>query len=161
MKQLETHQVQIGETTFWIRPFPAFKAARLSGELASVILPIVSGLAPIMSKTGKDQGLLDIEVDGEVTNIVSEAFAALSGDKLEQVLKHLLIEGKAISYENDETGKATLLTEDVANELFCSEVQDMFILAFEVIKTNYNGFFKKLAVQFGSVTQPEKKKAAR
>ena len=57
-----------------------------------------------------------------------------------------------MSYE-PEGEKVRLLTEDLANEIFCEEVQDMFILAFEVIRTNYNGFFKKLGNQFGSVIE--------
>ena len=161
MKQLESHSVAIGENTFYIRPLPAFKAARLSGELAGIILPILSGLAPIMGKIGNGKGLFDVEVDDVVANTVSEAFSSLSGDKLETVLKHLLIEGKNISFENPDTGKATLLTEDFANELFCAEVQDMFMLAFEVIRTNYNGFFKRLTARFGSATTTEAKKVVR
>ena len=49
--------------------------------------------------------------------------------------------------------KVRLLTEDLANEVFCTDVQDMFILAFEVIRTNYNGFFKKLGDRFGKVAE--------
>ena len=40
-----------------------------------------------------------------------------------------------------------------SNEVFCEDVQDMFLLAFEVIRTNYNGFFKKLGGRFGSLIE--------
>ena len=33
MKQQETTQKTIGENKFYIRPFPAFRAANISGEL--------------------------------------------------------------------------------------------------------------------------------
>ena len=53
-----------------------------------------------------------------------------------------------------------MLTEDLANEVFCEDVQDMFLLAFEVIRTNYNGFFKKLGGRFGSLVGDLMKTAA-
>ena len=33
--------------------------------------------------------------------------------------------------------------------VFCGDIQDMLILAMEVVKLNYSGFFSKLAAQFG------------
>lgn len=152
MKQLETRSVTIGENTFYIRPLPAFTAARMSGELASFILPLLAGLAPMLGGENTDKSLFDIDI-GEAGPKIADAFSVISGNKLEAVLKHLLIEGKTVSVENPETRTAQLLTEDVANELFCEEVQDMFILAFEVIRSNYNGFFKKLEARFGPVIQ--------
>lgn len=160
MKQLEAHSAAIGENTFYIRPLPAFKAANMSGELASLVLPILTGLAPMLSGANADKGLFDVDLEAAAPTI-AEAFTSLSGDKLEAILKHLLIAGKNISYENPDSGKAVLLTEDAANELFCTEVQDMFLLAFEVIRTNYNGFFKKLAAQFGPAIQTMGQTAAR
>ena len=83
---------------------------------------------------------------------ISAAFSSLSGDKIEAILKHLLIAGKNISVEVPGE-RVQILTEDLANEVFCEDVQDMFILAFEVIRTNYNGFFKKLGGRFGPVVE--------
>ena len=160
MKQLEAHSVAIGENTFYIRPLPAFKAANMSGELASLVLPILTGLAPMLGGADADKGLFDVDLEAAAPTI-AEAFTSLSGDKLEAILKHLLIAGRNISVETPESEKAVLLTEDLANELFCAEVQDMFMLAFEVIRTNYNGFFKKLAARFGPVTQRMTQAAAR
>lgn len=153
MKQLEPRTATIGEYTFYIRPLPAFKAANMSGELASLLLPILTGLAPLAGGDNEGKGLLDIDLEAAAP-AVTGAFSSLSGDKVEQILKHLLIAGKNISYEeNDGDGKAKLLTEDIANEIFCEEVQDMFLLAFEVIRTNYNGFFRKFTARFGPVTE--------
>lgn len=150
MKQLETRSAQIGENVFYIRPLPAFKAANMTGELAALVLPILSGLAPLLSDVGTGEGeksLFDVDL-GEAAPAIAGAFSSISGDKLELILKHLLIAGKNISVETPGE-KARLLTEDLANEVFCTDVQDMFLLAFEVIRTNYNGFFKKLGSQFG------------
>lgn len=161
MKQLEPREVKVGENIYYIRPLPAFKAANLTGELAALVLPLVSGLAPLIAAVDpdkEDNGLLDIDVE-DATPAVASAFAQLDGDKVEKILHHLLLSGNNISIEVPGE-KARLLSEDLANEVFCTDVQDMFILAFEVIRTNYNGFFKKLAARFGKVVEGLKKKAA-
>ena len=44
LKQLETREVTVGENIFYIRPLPAFKAANMTGELAALVLPLVSGV---------------------------------------------------------------------------------------------------------------------
>lgn len=161
MKQLEPREVKVGENIYYIRPLPAFKAANLTGELAALVLPLVSGLAPLIAAVDpdkEDNGLLDIDVE-DATPAVASAFEQLDGDKVEKILRHLLLSGNNISIEVPGE-KTRLLSEDLANEVFCTDVQDMFILAFEVIRTNYNGFFKKLAARFGKVVEGLKKKAA-
>lgn len=161
MKQLEPREVKVGENIYYIRPLPAFKAANLTGELAALVLPLVSGLAPLIAAVDpdkEDNGLLDIDVE-DATPAVASAFAQLDGDKVEKILRHLLLSGNNISIEVPGE-KTRLLSEDLANEAFCTDVQDMFILAFEVIRTNYNGFFKKLAARFGKVVEGLEKKAA-
>ena len=149
MKQLEIRTVTVGENTFYVKPFPAFKAANISGQLATLVTPIVGGVLPLIDSIGGEKGLMDINMD-EAAPAISGAFSALSGDKLEHLLRELLVVNKNVSFDNPETGKTTLLTEDTVNEIFCTDTQDMFILAFEVIKLNFNGFFKKLGDQFGS-----------
>jgi len=160
MKRLETRSVVIGDNSFYIRPLPAFKAANISGELATLVLPILTGLAPMLGGVGADKGLLDIDIE-DAAPTISNAFTSLSGDKLEEILKLLLIAGQNISVQTADSDKAVILTEDLANEIFCTEVQDMFKLAFEVIRINYNGFFSKLAAQFGPLTEAIKTPAAR
>ncbi len=155
MKQLESREVAVGENIFYIRPLPAFKAANLSGELAALVLPLVTGLTSLIpagtTAENMGNGLFDIDVK-DAGPAISAAFSSLSGDKIEAILKHLLIAGKNISVEVPGE-RVQILTEDLANEVFCEDVQDMFILAFEVIRTNYNGFFKKLGGRFGPVVE--------
>lgn len=155
MKQLESREVTVGENIFYIRPLPAFKAANLSGELAALVLPLVTGLTPLIpagtTAENMGNGLFDIDVK-DAGPAISAAFSSLSGDKIEAILKHLLIAGKNVSVEVPGE-RVQILTEDLANEVFCEDVQDMFILAFEVIRTNYNGFFKKLGGRFGPVVE--------
>ena len=71
----------------------------------------------------------------------------ISGDKMEKLMQKLLLGGHIVVELPDEEGKtkAERLDMDIANEIFCGEVQDMFILCFHVIKLNFNGFFKKIA----------------
>lgn len=155
MKQLESREVTVGENIFYIRPLSAFKAANLSGELAALVLPLVTGLTSLIpagtTAENMGNGLFDIDVK-DAGPAISAAFSSLSGDKIEAILKHLLIAGKNISVEVPGE-RVQILTEDLANEVFCEDVQDMFILAFEVIRTNYNGFFKKLGGRFGPVVE--------
>lgn len=158
MKLQEPRAVAIGGNTYYIRPLPAMRAANLTGELSALALPLLSGLAPILAAAdGKETGVLDADVTGALPAIAG-AFSALSGDKLEAVLRHLLITGGNISIEAP--GKpAELLSEDLLNEVFCTDVQDMFLLAFEVIRTNYSGFFAKLGGRFGQAITKRMEKA--
>mgnify|MGYP005925392383 FL=1 len=150
MKQLEAREVVIGENRFYIRPFPAFKAANLSGELATLIAPIISGVSMLAGDEEKEgKNIFDMDIK-DTAPAITAAFSSISGDKIEKILKHLLLSGNNVSVEIPNE-RVQLLTEEIANEVFCADVQDMFLLAFEVIKTNYSGFFKKLGTRFGSL----------
>lgn len=157
MKQQDARIVKVGENTFYIRSLPALRAANLSGELAALAVPLLSGLAPILAAAdGKEKGatgsgLFDVDIT-DAAPAIAGAFSTLSGDKLEAILRHLLVTGGNIAIETED-GSAKVLSEDLLNETFCTDVQDMFVLAFEVIRTNYNGFFKKLGGQFGRVVE--------
>ena len=91
LKQLETREVTVGENIFYIRPLPAFKAANMTGELAALVLPLVSGLAPLLSDVDTEKegnGLLDIKVE-DAAPAIAGAFSSLDGDKVEKILKTL------------------------------------------------------------------------
>lgn len=160
LRQMEPKKVTVGGIDFYIKPFPAMKSANLSGELAAMLLPLFTALIPLLGKSitgeGKesesDNGLLDIEVEDAAPEL-GKAFSSLSGDKVELLLRKLLIVNKNIVVEipDEESGETeqTTLDEDTLNEIFCGEVQDMFILAFEVIRLNFNGFFKKVGALSG------------
>lgn len=145
MKQHETTEKKIGENTFYIRPFAAFTAANISGELIAVLAPAVAGLAPLaMSASDSDAepDFMNLDVAS-----FSGAMSGLSGDKVENLLKKLLTKHDNISVETEDGVKR--LDNDLANEIFCGSAQDMFILAVEVINVNFKGFFEKLGGQFG------------
>ena len=152
MKRLTPVTKEIGEYTFYIRPFSAFTAANMTGDLANVATPILAALAPLVVKAvgAPDRKVLDTDV-ADMAPSMQGAFSGLSGDKLERLSMKLLIENKNISVEGPEIDKAKLLTKDLADELFCGEVEDMFVLMWYVIQINFSGFFRKLAARFGLV----------
>lgn len=142
MKQFEPVDVTVNGYDFHIFPFPAFKAANMSGELVSVLGPALGSLLTLLGNDEQeDSNLLDVNLEKSAPAIAG-AFSSISGDKIEGLLKRLLISGRNISVERDDEG-ATYVTEDALNEIFCGSVEGMFILAFHVIKTNFGGFFKK------------------
>lgn len=162
MKQTEPREVTISGTKFYIRPFPAFKAANLTGELASLLTPILTSLVPFINTgtEGDTNGLMDIDIGKAAPNIAG-AFSGISGEKVELLLRKLLLQNKNIAVEvENESGEsdAETLTEDIVNEIFCGEVQDTFLLAFEVIRLNFNGFFKKIVGRFGKASDTAEKK---
>lgn len=159
MKQMEVIEKKIGENTFYIRPFGAFVAANISGDLAAIITPMLGALGPLVGNLGDnatpeslasgDFNIMDMDVD-KALPVLSNALSSLSGDQFEAMMKKLLIQHGNVSVEGAATGNTVkMLDYDTANEVFCGELQDMFILCFEVIKANFGGFFKKLGARFG------------
>ncbi len=160
MKQMDVIEKTIGEHRFFIRPFPAFVAANISGELVALIGPMLSGISGLIGKpdtnavtteNSDNPNIMDMDID-EALPSFANAFSSLSGDKIERLMKKLLINSDNISVEGPCTQNLVKRMDmDLANEVFCSEVQDMFVLCFEVIKVNYGGFFKKLVAQYGNL----------
>ena len=152
LKQLEPTRRTIGDKVFYITPFPAFRAANLSGELASVLAPLSGVVAAVMSGTdGETFNFMDLDVK-KVADGMSGC-AELSGDKLEGVMRKLLLGGHISVEFKDENGEMTMerLDADLANELFCGEIQDMYVLCVYVIQLNFNGFFRRLTAQSGAL----------
>lgn len=164
LKQLEPVVEQLGEYSFYITPFPAFKAANLSGELASTLTPLLTALVPLLGSGDEEEGgggLFDIDVTKAASAISS--CAAIDGNKIEKLAKALLLSGNVSVEYTDENGnqQAERLNSDLVNEIFCGEVQDLFILCFYVIRLNFNGFFKRFTGPSGPVrsdTQRKKRK---
>lgn len=154
MKQLEPTTVKVGGMKFYITPFPAFKAANLTGELASVLAPLLGAFAPMI---GDGDDLMDVDVSKAAEAI--SGCSAIKGDKLELLMQKLLVGGNIVVEAPNEEGdiEPQRLDMDLANELFCGEVQDMFVLCFHVIKLNFNGFFKKFANLSGKVGEAKEK----
>lgn len=155
MKQTEPTKVKVGDLKFYITPFSAFKAANLTGELASVLAPLLGTLAPMV--LNDTENIMDIDATTAANALAG--CTAISGDKLELLMRKLLIGGHIVVELEDEIGgiEPQRLDMDIANEIFCGEVQDMFVLCFHVIKLNFKGFFKRLPTQSGKVGLEETK----
>lgn len=174
MKRMERTEKVIGENTFYIVPFAAFTATNISAELSAVLSPMLGSMGAMIGNidvnaamraanqpsftaenaADEDRGvsLTDImNMDMEkVLPALAAAFGSLSGDRLERLMRRLLVDNKNISIEGKITeGRTVTLDKDLADEVFCGDIQDMFILCYEVIKVNFGGFFKKLGAQFG------------
>lgn len=154
MRQFKPTVKTIGENRFYIRPFPAFTAAKMTGDLAAVVVPALAAIAPAAMKYsgGKDTGdkrALDTDIS-DLAPALQGAFSGLSGDKLEYLCRELLVAhgNVSVSPGGDDSDNRPL-DEDAVNELFCGGLDEMFLLIFEVIKVNFSGFFKKLAAQYG------------
>lgn len=166
MKQLETTIKEIGGATFYITPFPAFKSANISGDLMKLLTPIIGAIVKILGGDEKKEDestaqeakakasdILNQDIERYIPDLVS-AVSTLDGDKIEDMMKKLLINYRNVKVECEITkGDAKVLTYDLANEVFCNELQDMYLLCWEVIKLNFGGFFKKLGLQSGDLKE--------
>ena len=142
---------EIDGNMFYIRPFPAFTAVNMSGDIAALITPILATIAPVLGGAVKDGmvSVMDIEAETAATALAT-GMTSISGDKIESLIHKLLTKYKNITVEID--GKdGQILTSDLANEMFCGNVEDLFLLVFDVIKVNFGGFFRKLGGPFGGV----------
>lgn len=171
LRQMEPTMERIGEKKFYITPFSAFKAANLTGELASVLAPLLGALAPLVGESSqkgesgqKDTGLMDIDAGKAVAAM--SGCSSISGDRLEALMKKLLLSDNIVVEAPDEDGnvRPERLDRELADELFCGEVHEMFLLCFYVIRLNFNGFFKNLTAlsgrgKVGEEEAPEAKSA--
>ncbi len=169
LKQMSTTEETVGGFKFYITPFPAFKAANLTGELASVLAPLLGSLIPLLQSAKGSKSLMDIDIDSIDENQAAEAVlncTSINGDKLEALMRKLLLGGHIVvevpGESEDEEPEAMKLDADLADELFCENIQDMFVLCFRVIKLNFKGFFKNIAAlsgkrKAGAAKTPRKK----
>ena len=144
-RRIEGKEAELKGMKFLIYPFGAFTAANLSGELTGMLLPAAGALAPLL---GGDKKLsLDDDVL-EAAPQIAQAFSMVSGDKIEGLLKKLLCSKNIVLRD-----KGEYLTEEMADEIFCAEIQDMYLLAFYVLKENFGGFFEKISALFGNLVR--------
>ena len=153
MKQHDVKKTRIMDgNTFYVRPFGAFVSANLSGEVTSLIVPIIGSVAPAFlgASTGEEFSLGDIDLETVAPALV-KGLESFSGDKVESLLKKLLVRHNNVSVQLEGDHDAQVLTEDLANEVFCGETQGLFVLAVDVIMANYSGFFGKILPRFGDL----------
>lgn len=160
LKQATPTMVTVGDMDFYIRPFGAFKAANITGELAGVLAPVLGVLAPLVSDTRKSseneerESLLDQDA-GKAAAAIANC-PSINGSRLEKLMQMLLLGGHISMEIEEEDGNKEMksLTRDLADEIFCGDVQEMFVLCYHVIRLNFRGFFGKLPVLSGKVKSP-------
>ena len=152
-KMMQPTEQTIGGNTFYIYPLPAFTAANLSADVISLLAPLIGGIAGALGTRdaglGEIKGLMDMDVS-EAAPHIAGAFSSLSADKTERLLRNLLM-NKNVVVKQEGSADVDYLTEDKCNEIFCGNVQNMFVLAFHVIKVNYGDFFESIGSRSGSV----------
>lgn len=89
MKQFDTVTKNFGGNAFFIRPFGAFDAARITGDLSSTLVPLVSGLIPAVSNAKDVDTLSEVAIDYEKLGpSLAESFSMLEGEKIENCSEH-------------------------------------------------------------------------
>ena len=55
LRQTEPKKETIGDYNFYIKPFPAMVAANLTGDLASLLTPVLAALLPLVGNGNENQ----------------------------------------------------------------------------------------------------------
>lgn len=147
MIETKPTQKEIGGYTFYIRPMSAMKCACLSGDLAAVVVPLMTALLPMMGGDAKDMNIV------EAAPAIAGAFSTLSGEKIKSLMYALLVDGRLIGVEGPGLDGAKMLDEQVMDIVFAKNAQNMFILAFYVINENFGDFFGSLGTQYGDAIE--------
>lgn len=153
---LKQTEVQIDGTSFFISPFPVFTAARITAQLSKTLSPVLGALVALAGDDFGDNENAEEVADLSNDDIISSipAFtAAMEGIKpmeFEKMLRELLVNSRNIAYKNDDYPSGEILTEDAINALFAGKNQNMYILAYHVIKNNFSGFFEKFRARSGN-----------
>lgn len=145
LRQTEPTMVTLLEHEFYIFPFPAFKASNVLGDLTGFLLPTLAQVLPAAMM----EDVFDKPLE-EIAPLVGKGLQGISGDAVEKLLKKLLTQ-KNISVELEGEETPQYLTESLADSIFCGNAQELFVLAYHVIRINFAGFFDKLASLSGKV----------
>ena len=151
---LNTKEVQIDGISFFISPFPVFTAARITAQLSKVLSPILGGVIALLGsedETGEDTSENVVAAIPAFT----AAMQGLSPVEFEKLARELLVNSRNIAFKNQDYPNGEILTEDAVNAIFAGNTQNMYILAFHVIKENYGGFFGKFKIPSGNAKVKE------
>lgn len=155
---LNTKEVQIDGISFFISPFPVFTATRITAQLSKVLSPILGGVIALLGsedETGEDT---EKDLSENVVAAIPAFTAAMQGlspVEFEKLARELLVNSRNIAFKNQDYPNGEILTEDAVNAIFAGNTQNMYILAFHVIKENYGGFFGKFKIPSGNAKVKE------
>lgn len=156
LKQLEVTEFQLDDHTFYVKPFPAMKSASISTDVAKVIGPVIGGLFTAIrpgANTNSAENLLSAIDPQKAVSVLGTAFSSLDGEEMERIIRRLLLDYGNVSLSGPYTeNRVKPLDMDAINEVFCYNAQDIFVLCWDVINLNFKGFFGKLRLQFGNLS---------
>ncbi|MGL5433809.1 MAG: phage tail assembly chaperone [Lachnospiraceae bacterium] len=145
---LEKKEVTIGQSHFYIAPFPAFVSVRVSASLTKTLAPVLGGVVALFGgDSGKaeesgSESILDMDIT-DAMPAFAKAMESINPDEWELTMRLLLIDKSNIAIKNEEYPEGVILSEDIMNSLFAKDVTGLFRLAFEVIKLNFGTFFDR------------------
>lgn len=152
MKRTDNKKVTLGGYNFYIHPFGAMRAANISGELVGFASPLIAALVSLLGDNDENESVSSVlEMDiSEAARYVVPAFNGIKGDTVEKLLRLLLIKYQNIAFDTDEDKVTSWLDENDLDMIFVGQLQNMYMLAWEVIKVNFGGFFDLLSSQSGN-----------
>jgi hypothetical protein len=142
---LKTESIIIDGMDFKVTQFGAEEAFRIKRRLASIFVPLLSGLFA-NAETGKE--ILDTKVDmKEMVTALTGALEALDEDAFIALIKRLLA-NTAVTLKDD---KGELMFTDFGTRFretldaaFIGNTFALYPLLFFVLKVNYPDFFKRV-----------------
>lgn len=140
---LKSKEVLIDGTSFYISPFPVFTAARITAQLSKTLSPVLGGLIALL---GDDESAEVPSDKQEIINAIpafSASMESLNPAEFERLARELLVNSRNIAFKNREFPDGEVLNEDMINALFAGNTQNMYILAFYVLRENFSVFFEK------------------
>ena len=152
MTRSDNKKVTIGGYNFYIYPFGAMRSANISGELVGFASPLIAAIISLIGGTdgnNESGSILDMDIE-DAAKFIVPAFRGINGDTVEKLLRMLLIKYRNISFDTDEDKTCDWLDENDLDKIFVGQLQNMYMLAWEVIKLNYGGFFDLLSSQSGN-----------
>ena len=151
MKRDDNKKVTLGGYNFYIYPFGAMRAAHISGDLFGVAAPLVAAIASLLSANGLDdsnESIMDMDA-GKAIRYIIPAFSTINGETVEKLIRLLIIKYQNVAYDTDEDQVAKWLDENEVDIVFRRDLPNLYMLAWEVIKLNFGGFFEMLSNLFG------------
>lgn len=150
---LKKNEVHVGGATFYVAPFPVFTSARITAMLAKVVSPVIGSIIVLLGGDEEEEEGDGVLVTSDLDSAM-QAFASAMGTlnpaDFERLMRELLVNSRNIVWANEENREGEILTEDDLNALFAGDVQNMYILAYNVLKTNFRGFFEKFKSPSGN-----------
>lgn len=143
-----THEVTIGENTYYITRFPPFKALEILGDLQKQFAgPLISQLDGKESAKDADGNvILDSEAGNKLMNSFASLSAKLDGKTLREIAERLLTkENINVSINGEPERKFDAAAQGLALE----SVADIITLCWEVLKFNYSEVITRLSSPIG------------